>query len=238
MEIREETEKVLVLRLKDHSVALVNSLRRAAMTLVPIVAISTVRLTTNTSVMPDEFIAHRLGLLPLVCPETQEDADQEWELELDCTGPCNLMSSELQHPTLKPASGDMLLGHLGEGQRLKLTAVARWGKGEEHARFSPVCPITYRFLADVTVTDVEDLGALQALCPRKVFDTPEPQADACNFCGACTKHGVTAAKVDVTQRPGQFELTLESTGSLPPRKILEQAYAALHSTLQEVQDSI
>ena len=42
----------------------------------------------------------------------------------------------------------------------------------------------------------------------------------------------------VTERPGQFELRLESTGSLPPRKILEQAYAALHATLQEVQDSV
>ena len=132
----------------------------------------------------------------------------------------------------------MLLGYLGEGQSLKLTAVARWGTGSEHARFSPVCPITYRFLADVTVTDVEDLGALQALCPRRVFDTPEPRADACNFCGACTKHGVTAARVSVTERPGQFELTLESTGSLSPRTILERAYAALHATLTDVQDSI
>lgn len=237
MDIREESEKVLVLRLHDQTVEAVNALRRAAMTLVPIVAISTVRLSTNTSVMADEFIAHRLGLLPLICPERQDD-QEEWELELDCTGPCNILSSDLQHSTLKPVSNDMLLGYLGEGQSLKLTAVARWGIGSEHARFSPVCPITYRFLADITVTDVEDLGELRALCPRKVFDTPEPQADACNFCGACTKHGVTAAKVAVTERPGQFELRLESTGSLPPRKILEQAYAALHATLQEVQDSV
>ena len=238
MEIREETATTLVLRLRDHTVETVNALRRAAMTLVPIVAISTVRLTTNTSVMADEFVAHRLGLLPLVCPDTPKDDDQSWELELDCTGPCNILSRHLQHPKLKPVSPDMLLGYLGEGQQLKLTAVARWGTGEEHARFSPVCPITYRFLADVTVTDVEDLAELRALCPRKVFDASEPRADACNFCGACTKHGVTAAKVAVTERPGQFEMRLESTGSLPPRKILEQAYGALHALLQEVQDSI
>jgi DNA-directed RNA polymerase subunit D len=206
------------------------------MTLIPIVAISTVHISTNTSVMADEFVAHRLGLLPLVCPG-EHDPEAEWKLELDCTGPCSVTSADVVHPTLKPARSDMLLGQLGEGQRLKLTAVARWGTGQEHARFSPVCPITYRFLADITVPDVEDLAELRLLCPRKVFETPEPNADACNFCGACTKHGVTAS-VAITERPGQFELSLESTGSLPPRKILEKAYAALHTLLQDVQDSI
>lgn len=237
MEIREETDTTLKLRLRDHTVPMVNSLRRAAMTMVPIVAISTVRLTANTSVMADEFVAHRLGLVPLVCP-AEHNPGEEWELELEVTGPCSILSAQLAHPTLRPVNPDMLVGQLGEGQQLKLTAVARWGTGEEHARFSPVCPITYRFLADIVVTDVEDLAALKALCPRKVFDTAVPAADACNFCGACTKHGVTAGKVAITERPGQFELTLESTGSLAPRKILEQAYTALHATLQDVQDSV
>ena len=51
--------------LKNTDVSVANALRRAILVWVPTVAIDLVEFEVNTSVLNDEFIAHRLGLVPL-----------------------------------------------------------------------------------------------------------------------------------------------------------------------------
>jgi DNA-directed RNA polymerase II subunit RPB3 len=51
--------------LEQADVAVANALRRAMLAWVPTVAIELVEFEVNTSVLNDEFIAHRLGLMPL-----------------------------------------------------------------------------------------------------------------------------------------------------------------------------
>lgn len=70
----ERRPKIKVLELEEYfikflvegtDVSMANCLRRAMIAEVPSLAIDLVTVNYNTSVFPDEFLAHRLGMLPL-----------------------------------------------------------------------------------------------------------------------------------------------------------------------------
>lgn len=67
--------------LENVDLAFANSLRRVMMADIPTVAIDIVEFETNTTVLPDEFIAHRLGMIPLV----SNNCDEAIRSSRDCT---------------------------------------------------------------------------------------------------------------------------------------------------------
>ena len=70
----------------DTPLSLANSLRRILIAEVPVMAIDEVYIMDNTSVMIDEMIAHRLGLLPLVSTHADQFVTA---IQCNCVSGCN-----------------------------------------------------------------------------------------------------------------------------------------------------
>jgi len=81
----EQGDTVMYMTVSGTEISAMNALRRVAIAEVPTMAIDMVEITTNTSVISDEMLAHRLGLVPL----TADSSKFKFTYECDCGGGCS-----------------------------------------------------------------------------------------------------------------------------------------------------
>lgn len=66
IEIKSKTDEEIIFDIKGVDPTLVNTLRRIMIAEVPTMAIESVIINQNTTIIPDEVLAHRLGLIPIL----------------------------------------------------------------------------------------------------------------------------------------------------------------------------
>eukprot|EP01113_Clastostelium_recurvatum_P012751 TRINITY_DN1663_c0_g1_i2.p1 TRINITY_DN1663_c0_g1~~TRINITY_DN1663_c0_g1_i2.p1 ORF type:complete len:301 (-),score=56.94 TRINITY_DN1663_c0_g1_i2:21-923(-) len=120
IEITELKADTMTFTLSKTDSSMANAIRRVMIAEVPTMAIDLVEIESNTSVLHDEFIAHRLGLIPLTshtvsrfnytrecsCMERCPNCSVEFTLNVKCTeeGTRDVTSQELigTDPDVKP----------------------------------------------------------------------------------------------------------------------------------------
>lgn len=140
LEVVSLDKRKITIKIKDVPVQYSNALRRICLNGIPVYAVDTVDVVTNTSVMADEAIAHRLGLVPLRTDPADEVADKVM-LTLDATADGRtrtVLSGEMASDDsyVKPTSSGIPIVELAPGQSVKLEAYAKLGKGVDHAKWN------------------------------------------------------------------------------------------------------
>jgi DNA-directed RNA polymerase subunit D len=266
VKILEEKDNTLRFLLKGTGHAYANALRRAMMAEVPAMAIEDVITIENTSVLYDEVIAHRLGLIPIktdldayVLPE---ECDCKRELGCSkCRASFTLEAEAVDEPVMvyssalkaeseaTPVSGNIPIVKLGPMQKLRLELYAKLGRGLEHAKWQPVSAFAYKYLPKVTL-NAENLANPEEvirICPVDVY-AHDPESKivvrnelACTLCMDCVEKAVPVdAKkifpVKIESDDTAFLFYVESTGAIPPKRIVEEAAKVLEKKATTLND--
>ena len=182
VKVLEDSADTVALQIDGIDRSYANAVRRFCISEVPSMAIDDVVILENSSVLYDEILAQRLGMIPIrtdleryILPE-----------KCDCGSPlgchkCRVLlvldasaqekqktvySSDLvsEDREVRPISETIPLVKLAPGQGVKLEAYAKLGRGKEHAKWQPctVAVLTDGKSENSFVLRVESAGSIPA----------------------------------------------------------------------------
>jgi len=243
--IQKDKEKIVFSAEIDESMA--NAIRRSANE-IPILAIDEVEIFKNDSVLYDEVIAHRLGLIPLKTEKMvlREDCSCKGEgcakcsvqLKISVTGPKTVRASDLKGKA-DIVYENMPITMLRDEQELELVAYARAGKQTEHAKFSSGL-VYYRNLAEIEIKNCDACKECVEACPLGLISVDKKaeikEIWKCDLCEACVETCKRLEKNAITIKPSsEILFFIESWGQIEAKEILSEAIDALKDNLKTVE---
>ena len=111
---------------KGTTVAMINAIRRTVMSEVPILAIEDLTIYENNGVLFDEFLGHRLGMVPLTMDPKTYKAGDRVKVMLEVSGPGTVYSKDLivADPGIEVVHKNIPLAKLKANQRIRIEAEA------------------------------------------------------------------------------------------------------------------
>jgi DNA-directed RNA polymerase subunit D len=264
IQILEKSDEFMRFIVSGVDTPFVNALRRIMLTEVPTMAIDEIVILENSSILHDEILAHRMGLIPL-----KTDLDS-YSLPEDCKCEsefgCSICRSNLtleaeaedktmtvysgdmkpENPDIVPVSDKIPIAKLAPDQRIKLEAYARLGKGKKHAKWQPVSMCTYMYLPEIKVDSklCDACGKCVKVCPEEcLIDTDEgiktQKEIECTLCMDCTDAcPQDPPAVEISWDKKAFIFKIESTGALPVERIVFEAIKIFDKKVKDFSDQL
>lgn len=238
--------------LKDSNPVYVNTLRRMMIDEVPTMAIEEVEFQKNNSILYDETIAHRLGLVPLKTDLKSYNLPDKCKCEGKGCNRCQLKmvlratkgsgvvyASEIKSkdPAVKPVYPEMPIVKLLKGQTLELEATAALGRGREHMKWSP-CHAWYKYKPVIEITgDVKNPEAIIEVDHNNIFEIKDRKLtinkDRVLECDLSLDFSEIDRNVKVSASDTEFVFYVESFGQLSCKEIVSKAVDVMDEQLDE-----
>jgi DNA-directed RNA polymerase subunit D len=236
--------------IKGTDTAFVNTLRRTIIDEVPTMAIEDVEFKSNDSVLYDEILAHRLGLVPLKTDLKGYNLPNKCTCKGEGCAKCQVILSlktkasgiidtskiKSKDPKIVPVYEGIPITKLIGDQALEFNAMAQLGKGKEHIKWSPGHAW---FVQEPTVKinnsspkfeEFKDKYPPQAFDSSGKLDKNAIEASP-NLVDACD--GVCDDVLKVEYSKENFVFFLESWGQLSPKQIIDRAALEFLEKLEE-----
>ena len=221
--------------------ALANGIRRAMIADVPTFSIDTVRFVENSSVLFDEMIGLRLGLVPLTTPLDEFEIGDTVTLALDVEGPATAYSGDIEsaEPLVEPADNNVPIIELKEGQRLEFEADAVLDTGKAHAKHQGGVSVGYRHLQRVSIEG--DRGEFDDDDPRilrGVIETPDGAVVVTDEFDNDLSERYPGKELRVEDVPGAFVFHIETDGSVTVEELLLRAIGSIEERADELRTKV
>jgi DNA-directed RNA polymerase subunit D len=220
--------------------AFANGVRRAILADVPTFSIDTVRVVENSSVMFDEQIGLRLGLVPLTTPPDDFEIGDEVTLSLDVSGPGTAYSGDLvsSDDLVQPADENIPIIDLKEDQRLEVEADAVLDVGREHAKHQGGVAVGYRHLQRVEVVDeLDEFADQEPQILRGVIEEDGQLIPTEEFDHDLTQR-YDGKEVEVHDVENAFVFHVETDGSLTVDELVTRAAETLADRADELEEAV
>ncbi len=240
---------------KDSSASMMNALRRIAINEVPVMAIEDVEIRKNSSVLYDETIAHRLGLVPLTTDSESFSLPAECKcngagcarcqvkLTLSCDEPGMVYSEELKSkdPKIKPAFGKIPIVKLIKGQKLEVEVTAVLGQGKEHAKWSPGLVFYKHYPVLKIAEEIKDRSLVETfpgIFEEKGGKVSINESEFLKSHLTDSIEEITGGSVKVEDKENDFVVFVESWGQLGCKEILESSMEIFNDKLAAFQEGL
>jgi DNA-directed RNA polymerase subunit D len=224
-----------VLSGKEVTPALANALRRVLRSEIPALAIEDVLYKKNNSVLYDEMLAVRMGLIPIttsdeyvmpdVCKCGSHCPKCSVSLMLHKKGPGWVYTKDFksQDPKIKPVYPNIPVVFLTDTQEVDFEAICQMGVGRSHIKWQATLP-AYQMYPEIKINKEATKEGLE-FCPRDVFDLKTLKVknlENCTLCMACVRKSPKGA-LEVKALDNKYIFYVETFGQVPLKDALIKA---------------